>query len=135
MHQLSIALKHPDTKFRGPLKLSGNVNLTDLTGLYLSEIFSAKHGHALRELDLSGNIKMESKSAQFIGEALLANPTYPIEDLKFKGVNLEETGLYRLIEAVNANKHIHKLHVGIISDYGLRTMSELLKANRSLLKL
>jgi len=135
VHQLSIALKHPDTKFRGPLKLSGNVHLTDLTGLYLSEIFSAKHGHALRELDLSGNIKMESKSAQFIGEALLANPTYPIEELKFKGVNLEETGLYRLIEAVNANKHIHKLHVGIISDYGLRTMSELLKANRSLLKL
>jgi hypothetical protein len=50
-------------------------------------------------------------------------------------VNLEETGLYRLLEAVNANKHIHKLHVGIISDYGLRTLSELLKANKSLLKL
>ena len=78
---------------------------------------------------------MESKSAQFIGEALLANPAYPIEQLKFKGVKLEETGLYRLLEAVNANKNIHRLHVGIISDYGLRTMAELLKANKSLLKL
>lgn len=63
MHQLSIALKHTDTKFRGPLKLSGNVNLTDLTGLYLSEIFAVKGGKALKELDLSGNTKMESKSA------------------------------------------------------------------------
>ena len=135
VYQLSIALKHPESKFRGPLKLSDNVHLTDLTGLYLSEIFSVKDGRAISELDLSGNIKMESKSAQFIGEALLANPTYPIEQIKFKGVNLEETGLYRLLEAVNANKHIHKLHVGIISDYGLRTMSELLKANKSLLKL
>lgn len=79
VYQLSIALKHSDTKFRGPLKLSGNVNLTDLTGLYLSEIFSVKNGKAITELDVSGNIKMESKSAQFIGEALLANPTYPIE--------------------------------------------------------
>ena len=79
VYQLSIALKHPDTKFRGPLKLSGNVNLTDLTGLYLSEIFSVKNGKAITELDVSGNIKMESKSAQFIGEALLANSTYPIE--------------------------------------------------------
>ena len=50
-------------------------------------------------------------------------------------MKLEETGLYRLLEAVKANKNIHKLHVGIISDYGLRTMAELLKANKSLLKL
>lgn len=75
---------------------------------------------------------MESKSAQFIGDALLANPSYPIEQIKFKGVNLEQTGLYRLLEAVNASKHIHTLHIGIISDYGLRTMSELLKTNKTL---
>ena len=117
------------------MKLSGNVNLTDLTGLYLSEIFAVPNGKAIKELDLSGNVKMESKSAQFIGEALLANPAYPIEQLKFKGVNLEQTGLYRLLEAVNANKHIHKLHIGIISDYGLRTMADLLKPNKTLLKL
>jgi len=63
----------------GPLDLSHNVNLTDLSGLYLSEIFSVKDGKALEELNLSGNTKMESKSAQFIGEALIANPTYPIK--------------------------------------------------------
>ncbi len=106
-----------------------------MTGLYLSEIFAVKNGKAIKELDLSGNTKMESKTAQFIGEALLANPTYPIEFLRFKGVNLEQTGLYRLLEAVNANKNIEKLHLGIISDYGLRTISELLRANKSLLKL
>ena len=135
VQQLATALKHPETKFRGPLKLSKNVNLTDLSGLYLAEIFATKHGHAITELDLSGNLKMESKTAQFIGEALLSNPHYPIEKMHFKGVNLEETGLYRLIEAVNANKSIHKLHVGVISDYGLRTLAELLPLNKSLLKL
>jgi hypothetical protein len=106
-----------------------------LSGLYLSEIFAVRNGQAIKELDLSDNIKMESKSAQFIGEALLANPNYPIEYIKFKGVNLEQTGLYRLLEAVNANKNIHKLHIGVISDYGLRTMAEILKTNKSLSKI
>jgi hypothetical protein len=90
----------------GPLDLSHNVNLTDLSGLYLSEIFSVKYGKALNELNLSGNTKMESKSAQYIGEALIANPTYPIFKLNFEGVNLEQTGFYRILEAVNANKNI-----------------------------
>ena len=101
----------------------------------MSEIFAVRNGQAIKELDLSDNTKMESKSAQFIGEALLANPSYPIEFIKFKGVNLEQTGLYRLLEAVNANKNIHRLHIGIISDYGLRTMSEILKTNKSLSKI
>ena len=78
---------------------------------------------------------MQSKAGLFIGEALLANPSYPIQRLKFKDVDLEENGLYRLLEAVNINKNITKLHVGIVSDYGLRTMSELLTTNTSLLKL
>lgn len=78
---------------------------------------------------------MESKTAQFIGEALLSNPNYPIEKLKFKGVNLEETGLYRLLEAVNANKNINRLHIGIVSDSGLRIMAELLSRNKSLMRL
>jgi hypothetical protein len=50
-------------------------------------------------------------------------------------VNLEETGLYRLLEAVNANKNITRLHVGIVSDFGLRTMAELLPLNKTLLRL
>jgi hypothetical protein len=50
-------------------------------------------------------------------------------------VNLEESGLYRVLEAVNANKNISRIHLGVISDYGLRTMAELLKANKSLLRL
>ena len=115
------------------MKLSNNVNLTDLAGLYISEIFASQDGKAITELDLSGNEKMESKTAQFIGEALLANPNYKIERLKFKGVKLEETGLYRLLEAVNANKNITRLHVGIVSDFGLRTMAELLPLNKTCL--
>jgi hypothetical protein len=126
-------LNHPESKFHGPLDLSNNVQLTDLSTLYLSEIFSRPSG--ITELNLSGNTQLESKTGHFLGEALLANPTYPITRLTFKDVRLETTGLYRLLEAVNLNKHIQKLHLGIVSDYGLNTMAELLKANSSLKKL
>ena len=78
---------------------------------------------------------MKSKAGVFIGEALLSRPDYPIEKIKFKYVNLEESGLYRLLEATNANANIKKINVGIVSDYGLRTMSELLPRNKSLLRL
>ena len=122
--ELAAALKHPESKFNGPLDLSNNVQLSDLSALYLSEIFSRPSG--ITELNLSDNKLLESKAGQFLGEALMANPAYPITRLTFKNVSLEETGLYRLLEAVNANKNIHKLHVGIISDFGLKAMAELL---------
>ena len=131
--ELASALKHPEAKFHGPLDLSNNVQLTDLSALYLSEIFSRPGG--ITELNLSGNTMLESKTGHFLGEALLSNPDYPINRLTFKDVRLEDTGLYRLLEAVNHNKHLQKLHVGIVSDYGLNTMAELLKANKSLKKL
>lgn len=130
---LAQALKNPNCKFNGPLDLSDNVQLTDLSALYISEIFSRPLG--LKELNLSGNIMMESKAGLFIGDALLKNPSFPIYRLTFKNVNLEESGLYRLLEAANECKTITRLHVGIVSDYGLRTMGELLKANRNLLRL
>jgi len=39
--ELASALKQPENKFRGPLDLSNNVQLTDLSGLYISEIFTS----------------------------------------------------------------------------------------------
>ena len=65
----------------------------------------------------------------------MSNPEYPLEYIKFKDVNLEETGLHRILEAANANKHIKRINVGIISDKGLSIMSELLASNTSLLRL
>jgi hypothetical protein len=102
--ELASALKHPESKFHGPLDLSNNVQLTDLSALYLSEVFSRPSG--ITELNLSGNTLLESKTGHFLGDALMANPGYPISKLTFKDVRLEETGLYRLLEAVNENKHI-----------------------------
>jgi hypothetical protein len=78
---------------------------------------------------------MGEKAGLFIGEALLANPGYPTEHLKFKEIDLEATGLYRLLEAANANKHVKRLNVGLVSDQGLGIMSELLQHNSSLHRL
>ena len=66
---------------------------------------------------------MQSKAGIFIGEALMHNTQYPIESIKLKNVSVEETGLYRILEAVNLNQNIKKLHLGVISDYGLVTMA------------
>jgi len=107
-----------------------------LSALYLSEVLSKKdfsHSY-ITELNLS-DTKLQAKAGLFIGEAILGNPNYPIERIKFKNVNLEENGLYRLLEAVNANKNINRMHLGIVSDEGLRTMSELLKNNNNLRRL
>ena len=53
----------------------------------------------------------------------MQNTQYPIESIKLKNVSVEETGLYRILEAVNLNQNIKKLHLGVISDYGLVTMA------------
>ena len=91
-------------------------------------------GAKITHLDVS-NTKMQAKAGLFIGEALLENPDYAVAKIIFKNVRLEENGLYRMIEAANANRHITQLHVGIISDYGLRTLGDLLTHNKSLLKI
>ena len=38
----------------------------------------------------------------------------------------------RIIEAINLNKNILKLNVGVITDRGLKTISEILQPNTSL---
>lgn len=112
--------------------------MSDLSALYISEVItsheSSQQQSGITELNLSAT-NMKAKSGLFIGEALLANPTYPITRIKFKDVDLEENGLYRLLEAVNATKSILRVHIGVISDFGLRTMSELLRENTNLLRL
>lgn len=116
--------------------MSNNKELTDLTALYLSEVlkrtdFADSH---ITEITLS-NTKMQNKAGIFIGEVLMRNPTYPIERIKFKDVNIEETGIFRILEAINLNQNIKKVHLGIVSDFGLKTMADLLKSNKSLTKL
>lgn len=78
---------------------------------------------------------MLDKAGIFLGEAIIANKKYPIERIKFKDVSIEETGLYRILEAVNANHNIKRIHVGIISDYGLTAMAQILASNVSLVTL
>lgn len=136
IQQLCNSLKNPDCKFKGPLNLKDNSQLTDLSALYIAEVLQRTETSKayISQLNIS-NTKMQEKAGLFIGEALLANPRYPIDRIKFKNVKLEESGLYRIIEATNANKNIKRIHIGVISDYGLKTMAELLKLNNSLLRL
>lgn len=44
------------------------------------------------------------------------NPTHCLEKLSFKDVFLGEDGLARVCEALNVNKNITTVHLGIISN-------------------
>lgn len=52
----------------------------------------------------------------YIGDALLANHNYPIKQILFKGVNLKKEGATRLFDAMNVNKNVQRLHLGIIDN-------------------
>lgn len=119
-----------NTTFVGELNLCSN-SLTDLSGLYIANAMKTFKG--LKCLNLAKN-NLHSKTAQYIGEVLINNPEYDIEELNFKGNQLEEYGLRRLIAATVANPHIKKLKLGIISDFGLDLLTTDL-LNTSLVKL
>ena len=73
-----------------------------------------------------------SKAGEYLGEALSQNPSYPIKMLSFKGISLESIGLTRIIEACNLNTNIKELHIGVLTDAGLKTLARLLVDNTSL---
>lgn len=129
VQDLARALCQNDT-YNGDLLLTGN-NLTDLTALHLASLFEKQNGHNITKLVLDDNC-FTSKAGEYIGEALAANPTYPIKKLSFKGISLESIGLTRIIEACNLNKNVKKLHIGVLTDDGLKALSQLLEPNESL---
>ena len=101
-----------------------------MSALYLSRIFS-KDFCNISKLDVGSNA-FSSKAGEYIGQALSENPNYTIFKISFAETSLEEMGLVRIIEAVNQNKHIIKLNVGILTDQGLGLLANLLKDNTSL---
>lgn len=78
-------------------------------------MFAKRSFNNISKLDLSNNA-FSSKAGEYIGEALADNPNYMIFKVSFAGINLEDIGLVRLIEACNQNKNIMKLNVGILTD-------------------
>ena len=117
-------------KFQGNLDLSDN-NLSDQAALELAKIFEKRNASNITQLDLANN-NFGSKAGEYIGKALSENPDYKIFKISFDKICLEQIGLVRIIEAVNANKNILKLNIGIISDAGLLNLSKLIESNTSL---
>ena len=85
----------------------------------------------MTKLDLSDN-KFSGKAGIYIGEALINNKEYPLYKLTFENVHLENDGLVRVLEAVNTNHNVLKLHCGVVTDEGLEILAEKLKDNCSL---
>lgn len=102
-----------------------------MAALHLAKAFEPAQGFNITFLNLKGN-NFTSKAGEYIGEALAKNSAYPIGRLVFGGICLEQTGLVRIIEAVNANQNIVQLNVGIVTDQGLEILADLLKTNDSL---
>lgn len=78
---------------------------------------------------------MQEKAGMYIGDALMKNNTYPIQQILFKGVNLKTEGVKRLFDSMNINKNIKRLHIGIISNETLSQLTYLLSDNLGLIEL
>jgi len=106
-------------------------NLSDLAALHLAKAIEQPGANNMHKLDLSDN-NFTSKAGVYIGSALIANPNFPMYKLTFENVNLGNDGLIRILEAVNANKNILKLHCGVVTNEGLCILAEKLRDNTSL---
>ena len=84
---------------------------------------------------LAKNKGLNNKAGIHIGDALLANPDHPIEKISFKNVYLGDDGVLRILEACNGNKHIKKVHLGVVSNEGMKLMSKVLMHNTTLKKI
>ena len=91
--------------------------------------------HCITKLVLSKNMGLRDKAGLHIGDALLANPSHPIDKISFKNVYLGDDGVLRILEACNANKNIKKVHLGAVTAEGMKLMSKALLHNQSLQKL
>ena len=119
-----------NNKFQGELKLNSN-DLSDLAALHLSKVFEKQDGNNVTKLKLDGNC-FTSRAGEYLGHAIGNNASYPIVSITFTGICLEDIGLTRMIEAVNCNTNIKRLDIGILTDAGLKAVSQLLACNTTL---
>jgi hypothetical protein len=103
--------------------------------MYLQHAISKKGFCNITKLYLGKNPGLKLKAGIFIGDAILMNDTHCIEKLSFKDIYLGEDGLIRVCEALNKNKNITKVHLGIISNQGLLFLARSLRNNTTLNKL
>lgn len=111
-----------NTTFNGGIYLSDNL-LTDQAGLAIAELL--KTNNRIHTLSLSNNPKISYKTAVFISEALKSYPkSYPITNLEFAGIDLEELGIRQLCELLTANNEIKMIVLGKIDDLSLKLLGE-----------
>lgn len=116
------------------MDLSDNT-LSNLSALYLKEAIARPGAKNLTRLSLANNKNLSAQAGIFIGDALKENVDHPIEKLSFKGVDLGDEGLVRILEACNENKNIKKVNLGIVTSRGLGLIAKSLALNKSLIKI
>ena len=141
-----------NNEFSGPIDLSDN-DLTNLVSykfifflksnfcfflqscLYLQEAIAREGAKNITKLNLGKNKKFSDKAGIYIGDALIANSSHPVQKLNFKKCNLGENGVIRIAEACNKNTNIKKLNLGFVNDKSLVILAQTLKHNNTLEKL
>ena len=106
-----------------------------MSALYLKEAIARPGAKNLTRLSLANNKNLSAQAGIFIGDALKENVDHPIEKLSFKGVDLGDEGLVRILEACNENKNIKKVNLGIVTSRGLGLIAKSLALNKSLTKI
>ena len=106
--------------------------MTDISSLAISNVLRRRGANNITSLNLSNNLKLTHKTGEYIGQSLIDNASSKIERLNFAQINLGETGLLRIIEASNQCHQIKTMHIGTLSDSGLKILAEKLVGNQGL---
>ncbi|XDV26486.1 hypothetical protein PO909_030197 [Leuciscus waleckii] len=121
---LSDGLKDPHCKLE-KLWLNG-CNITDEGCAALTSALGS-NSH-LRELDLTGNIRIGDKGLTLLSDGL-KDPHCKLEKLRLSGCNITAEGCAALTSALRSNSHLRELDLSknIIGDKGLKLLSGQLK--------
>lgn len=103
--------------------------MTDISALAISNVVRRRGANNITSLNLSKNFKLTHKTGEYIGQALIENASSKISSLNFAHVNLGEAGLLRIIEASNQCNQIKTIHIGTLTDSGLKILAEKLVGN------
>lgn len=120
-----------NNQFQGPIELDKN-KLTDLAVLAISDVLRKPDFANITKLNLSKN-DFTCKAGEYVGQALIDNVgNIKLEKLEFKGVDLGQTGLCRIIDAANKTPSLEKLDVGVLTNDSLKFLAERIASNEHL---
>lgn len=104
------------------------------SALYLADVLEKERGANITDLNLSRNNLLD-KAGMYIGDALVKSQDYPLQQLLFKGVDLQKEGTRRVFDSIMINKKVKRLHIGLVGNSTLQELTQMMERQPGLIEL